>query len=201
MGLLRALSGLVHRVHFKWNAPHSLWDCAPWHPLLSSPSQHCILFSSFIIIDVCILKKSTAESKHQCKAWGWRQLPRGMLMGRAGVKEQRTHPTPRPSLHSAVHSLTLYCHLSESLLWAQASLRRQWHNIYRRTRVWVPWPEGHRWPPGHQYALHLRSFQQLNLSSGPWGLKVIICKNKQTKKSLKTSLWGILSTFESLIDY
>ena len=65
----------VHRAHFKWNAPYRLQDCAPWSPLLSSPSQLCILFSSFIITDISILKKSTAESKHQCKAWRWGSVP------------------------------------------------------------------------------------------------------------------------------
>ena len=36
-------------------------------------------------------------------------------MSRVGVKEPGAHPTPRPTLHPAVHSLTLYGPLSESL--------------------------------------------------------------------------------------
>ena len=43
------------------------------------------------------------------------QRSRGTMMGRGCMEEPGTHPTPRPTLHPAVHSLTLYCPLSRSL--------------------------------------------------------------------------------------
>ena len=106
MGLLWTLSGLVYGVHFKWMLP-TVSETVPLEIPCCLPHPSFALFSSCIIIDVCILKKSTAETKHQCKVWGWQQFPRGMLMSRVGVKEPGAHPTPRPTLHPAVHSLTL----------------------------------------------------------------------------------------------